>query len=91
MALSLLGKRKNTSIRGGWKRSGCRGRFVYRVSHARGEALAGLVWVPLRLSGEAAMGDHFGLSGEVGGARIVDPADSGLIVPTFGVGLHYYW
>jgi hypothetical protein len=50
------------------------------------------VWyVTGTIGGEAAMGDHFGLSGEVGGARIVDPAGSGLIVPTFGVGLHYYW
>ena len=51
MALSLLGKRKNTSIRGGWKRSGRRGRFVHRVFHTRGETLAGPVWISLRLSG----------------------------------------
>ena len=51
-----------------------------------------VVWyVTGTIGGEAAMGDHFGLSGEVGGARIVDPAGPGLTVPTFGVGLHYYW
>ena len=91
MALSLLGKRKNTSIRGGWKRSGRRGRFVHRVFHTRGKPSQVSYGSRSGYRGEAAMGDHFGLSGEVGGARIVDPAGSGLIVPTFGVGLHYYW
>ena len=50
------------------------------------------VWyVTGTIGGEAAMGDHFGLSGEVGGARIVDPAGPGFTAPTLGVGLHYYW
>lgn len=52
----------------------------------------GVIWyVTGTIGAEAAMGDRFGLSGEVGGARIVDPAGPGLTVPTFGVGIHYYW
>jgi len=51
-----------------------------------------VVWyVAGTIGREAAMGDHFGLSGEVRGARIVDPGGPGLTVPTLGIGLHYYW
>lgn len=59
MALSLLGKRKNTSIRGGRKWSGHRGRFIYCASYARGKALVGLVWISLRLSGGGGHGGPF--------------------------------
>jgi hypothetical protein len=59
MALSLLGKRKNTSIRGGRKWSGHRGRFIYCASYARGKALVGLVWISLRLSGGGGHGVPF--------------------------------
>jgi hypothetical protein len=53
-----------------------------------------VIWlVTGTIGAEASLGRHFGLSGEVGGGRAIDPTDQGRggTGPMFGLGLHYYW